>query len=66
MIAGLGISFARTILVAFSIKRGKVKIKKDPGDKREHAIDFKQGRFRWGVGLLALGFLLQVVSVALG
>lgn len=65
-IAGLSISFVGTVLVAFSMKRGKVTVKKDSDDPWEHTIDFKVTMFRVGVALLGLGFLVQVWGVALG
>jgi hypothetical protein len=65
-IAGLSISFAGTVLVAFSVKQGKVWAWKDSKNDSEHMTVFKLGIFRWGLAILALGFLLQIWGVSQG
>ena len=65
-IVGLGISFLGTILVALSVKRGKVLAWKDSRAEPEYMTVSKLGMFRWGLVFLGVGFLLQIVSVALG
>ena len=62
-IAGLSISFVGTVLVAFSVQRGNVYAWKESRDKTDYMMRVKLGMFRWGIGLLAVGFLLQIVSV---
>jgi hypothetical protein len=62
-IAGLGISLVETVLVAFSVKQGKVMIWRDSPKEPEHTTVFKLVMFRWGLACLGLGFLLQIVSV---
>jgi hypothetical protein len=64
MIAGLGISFVGTVLVALSIKQGKVVFWKDSPKEQENTAVFRVGLFRWGLILLGVGFLFQIVSVA--
>lgn len=66
LIVGPGISFLGTILVALSVKRGKVLAWKDSEAEPEYMTVFKLGMFRWGLVFLGVGFLLQIASVALG
>lgn len=65
-VSGLLVSFLGTLLVAFSVKKGKVEMWKDSSKEREYAAKFELGRLRWGLALLAVGFLLQVGGVFLG
>ena len=65
-IAGLGISFLGTLLVAFSVKKGKVEMWKDSPKEREYGTRHNLPMFRLGLALLALGFLLQIWGVSLG
>jgi hypothetical protein len=60
---GLGMNFLGTILVAFSVKKGKVYAWKDNENQPEHMASFKLAMFRWGIGCLAVGFLLQALSL---
>ncbi len=62
-LAGLSINFVGTVLVAFSVQRGDVWAWKESEDKPNYMMRVKLGMFRWGIGLLAVGFLLQIVSV---
>jgi hypothetical protein len=66
LIVGLGISLLGTIFLALSVKRGKVLAWKDSKAEPEYMTVFKLGMFRWGLALLALGFLLQIWGVSLG
>ncbi len=60
-IVGLGISFVGTILVAFSVRRGKVYAWKDDTTERpDYMMQVTLWMFRLGVGMLAVGFLAQV------
>lgn len=63
-VLGLILNFVGAVLVAFSIKRGKVLIWKDSPREPEYTAVFKLGLFRWGVALLGLGFLLQLWGLA--
>lgn len=65
-LAGLSLSFAGTMLVAFSIKRGKVQMYMDSPNEMENAARFNAPMLRLGLALLAVGFLLQIWGVALG
>jgi hypothetical protein len=57
---GLSFNFIGTILVAFSIKKGEVEAWKSDSKKREYLTAHNQKMFRWGIGLLAFGFLVQL------
>ena len=61
-IVGLGLNFIGTILVAFSIKKGKVEAWKDDSNKPEYMTEHNQRMFRWGIGLQAFGFLIQLTG----
>ena len=52
--------------MALSVKQGKVIIWKDSPKEPEHTAVFKLGMFRWGLALLAAGFLMQIWGVAQG
>ena len=56
---GLGFNFIGTLLVAFSIKRGKVEMWVD---EPEYATVHHKKRFNWGIGILAFGFLVQLAG----
>lgn len=62
-IAGLGVSFVGTILVAFSVKQGKVMAYMDSENEPEHMTAFNLKMFRWGLSCLGLGFLLQIWGI---
>ncbi len=62
-VAGLSVSFVGTVLVAFSVQRGDVWAWKVSRDKPNYMMRVKLGMFRWGIGLLGVGFLFQIVSV---
>ena len=59
-IIGLSLNFVGTILVAFSIKKGDVEAWQDDSNKREFMTVHKQSLFRFGIGILALGFAIQI------
>ena len=61
-IIGLSLNFIGTILVAFSIKKGEVEAWKDDSNKPEYMTMHHQTIFRWGIGLLAFGFLIQLTG----
>jgi len=65
-IAGLVLSLVGTFLVAVSVKKGKVEVYMDSPNEMENAVRFKLPMFRWGLALLAVGFLLQIWGVSLG
>jgi len=65
-ITGLGLSFVGTVLVAFSIRKGKVRMYMDSPKEMEHAVRFTARMLRWGLALLAAGFLFQIWGVSLG
>lgn len=64
-IIGLIISFVGTVLVAVSIKRGKVGMYMNSPKEMEYAGNFNTPILKWGLGLLALGFLLQIWGASL-
>ena len=61
-IIGLSLNFIGTILVAFSIKKGEVIAWKNDANKPENMTVHYQKMFRWGIGILASGFLVQIGS----
>ncbi len=58
-IIGLSLNFIGTLLVAFSIKKGKVEMWVD---EPEYGMRYLKTMFWWGIGLLASGFLVQLVG----
>jgi len=64
ILLGLFLNFAGTILVAFSIIAGTIKIYDDKRNMLEHKVPiFKKWKFRVGVSLIAIGFVLQIIGV---
>jgi len=63
-IAGITISLVGTIMLAFSIRKGKVYMWKDSSKKREYAAVFAPRLFYSGIALLALGFILQILGAS--
>jgi len=64
-LAGLGLNFVRTVLVALSIRKGNVRMYMDSPKEMELAGRFNARMLRWGLALLAAGFLFQIWSVSL-
>lgn len=61
-LAGLILSFVGTLLVTFSVIKNPGEAYQEVKGKKFYLASIILNKFRWGVGILAIGFLLQLIS----
>ena len=61
-IIGLALNFIGALIIAFSVIENPGKAHQMVNDKKLYLASIILSRFRWGMGVFVLGFLLQFIS----
>lgn len=60
---GLALNFIGSLLIAFSIIKNPGQAHQMVNNKKLYLASIALNRFRWGIGIFALGFLIQFISI---
>ncbi len=60
---GLAFNFIGALLIAFSVIKNPGQAHQMVNEKKLYLASVVLNRFRWGIGIFALGFLIQFISI---